>query len=87
MKRRPSDLHPFPSNWVNASRELQFDCNECNFIFVKLNTFNTHMKKKKILSFPGKTQNYSPWATVSREPTTWNKCNFIVTNAIFYLKN
>ena len=36
---------------------------------------------------PGQTQNISPWATGPRELTTWNKGNFIVTNAILYLKN
>ena len=43
IKRWRSDLHPFPSNLVNASRELQF---KCNFIFLRLNRFNTHMKKQ-----------------------------------------
>ena len=136
MKRRRSDLHTFPSNWVNASKELQFNCDKCNLLFVKSNRFNTHMKKHHYLALgrhritllgklywgsqlhetkaillqwmqlyickirqiwytheetklpcPGKTQSYSPWETVSRVPTTWNKCNLIAVNAFLYLYN
>ena len=31
-------------------KQHQFNCNECNFTFVKLNTFDTHMKRQNYLA-------------------------------------
>ena len=60
---------------VNGSRELQFNYNECNLIFLKSKTVITHMKRGRsdLHPFP------SNWVNASRElQFNCNKCNFIV---------
>ena len=62
------------TTWVNGSRELQFNYNECNLIFLKSKTVITHMKRRRsdLHPFP------SNWVNASRElQFNCNKCNFI----------
>ena len=72
MKRRRSDLHTFMSNWVNASRELQFNCNECKPIFLNSKTVDTHMKRRSsdLHPFPSNWLNAS--GELQFDCTKWN---------------
>ena len=67
------------TTWVNGSRGLQFNYNECNLIFLKSKTVITHMKRGRsdFHPFP------SNWVNASRElQFNCNKCNpiFVKSN-------
>ena len=65
-------------------KQKQFNNSESNFTFVKLGTFNTHMKRQSCFAL-GKNRITLFWSTVSIEPTTWIKINLNAVNAILYL--
>ena len=67
---------------INHVKQRKFICNLCNFIFVKSNTFNTHMERQRCLTLGRQT--ITIFGQLMK-PTIWNKGKLNAINAILHL--